>query len=311
MNNRRRFNTYIEHFRRQFGERVQKIAVNAGFTCPNRDGTIGIDGCLYCNNNAFNPSYCNSTKSISTQLEEGIEFMAVRYKRASKYLAYFQPYSNTYAPLQLLKQRYEEALNFPGVIGLVIGTRADCIDEEKLDYIKHLAQSHYIMVEYGIESCNNMTLKRLNRGLSFETTASAIQLTHQYGINVGGHIILGLPGESREEMLNHAQILSQLPLQTIKIHQLQIMRNTPLEQDFLLNPNCYQLFALKEYIDFVIQFTERLAPSIVIERFASEVPPRFLVAPNWGLIRNDQLTIMIEKKMAELDTWQGKFHANP
>lgn len=306
MYNRRRFNTYIDYFREQFGERVQKIAINAGFTCPNRYGKIGVSGCLYCNNEAFNPSYCDSNKTITTQLTEGIEFMSVRYKRASKYLAYFQPYSNTYAPIEVLKQRYEEALRFPGIIGLVIGTRADCIDEEKLNYLKQLSQSHYVMIEFGIESCNNLTLKKLNRGLTYEQTASAIHQCHEYGIKTGGHIILGLPGESRQEMLNHAAIISNLPLQTLKIHQLQIMRNTPLEQDYLQNPNQYQLFELKEYIDFVIQFTERLSPAFVIERFASEVPPRYLVAPNWGLIRNDQLTIMIEKRMKELDTWQGK-----
>lgn len=308
MFNGRRFNSYVEYFRKHFGERIQKIAVNAGFTCPNRDGTISDKGCLYCNNNAFNPSYCDKTKTITSQLSEGIKFMAVRYKRASKYLAYFQPYSNTYAPLQHLKQLYEEALNFPGVIGLVIGTRADCIDEEKLDYLKFLSKSHFIMLEYGIESCNNTTLNKLNRGLTFEETAKAIHLTHQYDIHVGGHIILGLPGETKEEMLNHAKIISQLPLQTLKIHQLQIIRNTPLEKDFIQNPQSYQLFSLNEYIDFVIQFTERLSPNIVIERFASEVPPRFLIAPNWGLIRNDLLTIMIDKRMIDLHTWQGKLY---
>jgi len=304
----RRFNSYSEYFKTTFGVRVQKVSIDAGFTCPNRDGLLAKGGCTYCNNDAFNPSYCDPNKPISQQLEEGIEFHLKRYRRAKKYLAYFQTYSNTYAPLDKLKKIYSEALNHPGIIGLVIGTRPDCIDDEKLEYFRELAEKYYIIIEYGIESCYDKTLKLINRQHTFEQSVEAIEKTASYGLKTGSHIIFGLPGESREEMMQQAAILSKLPLNNIKFHQLQIIKNTAMAVDYKKDPSQFDFFSLEEYIDFIIQFIENLNPNFIIERFTGEVPPRFLAGPNWGLIRNDQINNMIEKRIEEKNTWQGKYY---
>lgn len=302
---KRRFNSYAEYFRREFGGRVQKLSIDAGFTCPNRDGTKAIGGCSYCNNDAFNPSYCSPEKPVSQQILEGIEFHNVRYRRADNYLAYFQPYSNTYAPIGRLKEIYDEALSFENVVGLVIGTRPDCIDDEKLEYFARLSEKHYVIIEYGIESCYDRTLKMINRQQTFAETVEAIRRTKEFGIKTGGHIIFGLPGESREEMLDEAAIISELPLDTIKLHQLQIIKGTAMEKQYEADPTQFKFFELQEYIDLVINFTEQLNPEIVIERFAGEVPPRYLVGPSWGLIRNSEILVKIEKQLEARDTWQG------
>jgi len=302
----RRYNSYPEYFKKHFGERVQKISVDAGFTCPNRDGTLAFGGCTYCNNDAFNPSYCRPDKSVTQQIQEGIEFHAKRYRRANKFLVYFQAYSNTYAPLESLKKLYSEALAYPGIIGLVIGTRPDCIDHEKLGYFQELSQKHYIIIEYGIESCFNSTLEAINRQHTFEQSAEAIKQSAEAGIKTGAHIIFGLPGETTEQMLSEAEILSTLPITNIKFHQLQIVKGTPIEKDFRKNPEKFTLFELDEYINFIVKFIERLNPVFIIERFTGEMPPRFLTGPNWGLIRNDQVNRFIEIKMEELNTWQGR-----
>ncbi len=304
----RRFNSYTEYFKKYFGERVQKVTIDAGFTCPNRDGLLGRGGCTYCNNDAFNPSYCQPKKSVSQQIEEGIEFHKVRYRRANKYLAYFQAYSNTYAPLEALKKIYDQALSFPGVVGLVIGTRPDCIDEKKLAYFSKLSERYYIIIEYGIESCYNKTLDLINRQHTFEQSAEAIIKTANYGIKTGAHLIFGLPGETREEMLQEAKILSELPITTIKFHQLQIIKNTVMAAQYAKQASLFNLFELDEYINFIIRFIEQLNPDFIIERFTGEVPPRFLAGPNWGLIRNDQVNKQIENKLEELETWQGKLY---
>ncbi len=303
-----RYNAYSDYFRKTFGERVQKITVDAGFTCPNRDGTLARGGCTYCNNDAFNPSYCDPQKSVEQQVAEGITFHKVRYRRASKYLVYFQPYSNTYAPLSRLKTLYEQALKQEGVTGLVIGTRPDCVDEEKLDYLQQLSRKHYIIVEYGVESIYNTTLERINRRHTFEQSARAIEATARRGIHVGAHFIFGLPGESRQMMMDAVETVSQLPLTTIKFHQLQIVTGTAMAKDYKKHPAHYTLFSLDEYIDFIIRYTERLNPQFIIERFAGEVPPRFLAGPGWGLIRNDQINRAIEKEMEKRNTWQGKYY---
>ena len=302
----RRFNSYAEYFKREFGGRVQKLAIDAGFTCPNRDGSKGLGGCTYCDNDAFNPSYCLPEKSIRQQVEEGIEFHSKRYRRASRYLVYFQSYSNTYAPLDKLKELYTQALSMPGIIGLVIGTRPDCIDEKKLDYLRELAKTNYIMIEYGLESCYNHTLIRINRGHTFENAVSALEMTAKFELKSGAHIIFGLPGESREEMMAEADILSDLPISNIKFHQLQIIKGTRIALEYKKIPEDFPHFSLDDYIEFIIDFVEKLDPSIVIERFAGEVPPRFLDGPGWGLIRNDQVLARIEKRMAERNTWQGR-----
>lgn len=303
----RRYNAYAPYFKNLFGERVQKISVDAGFTCPNRDGSKGRGGCTYCNNDAFNPSYCDPNKSITQQVEEGIGFHKVRYRRAKNYLVYFQPYSNTYAPLDHLKNLYETALSYPEVAGLVIGTRPDCVDREKLQYLGELSKNHYITIEYGLESVYNETLKRINRQHTHEESIEAIRLSKECGLNVGAHFIFGLPGESRQMMLESVKEISSLPLNSVKFHQLQIVEGTAMAKDYTNNPADYDLFSFEDYVDFIIRFTERLNPAFIIERFAGEVPPRYLAGPGWGLIRNDQINVAIEKELERRDTWQGKF----
>jgi hypothetical protein len=307
-NHHRRFNSYAEYFKKEFGGRVQKLAIDAGFTCPNRDGLKGFGGCTYCNNDAFNPSYCHPEKPVRQQIEEGIEFHEKRYRRASKFLAYFQPYSNTYATVEKLNKIYEQALAFPDIIGLVIGTRPDCIDKEKLEYFSKLSENHYIMLEYGLESCYEHTLLRINRGHTFEEAVKALELTAQYKIKSGIHMIFGLPGETQEDMIKEAGILSALPIDNIKFHQLQIIKGTRMAKEFKDNPDDFIRFSLEDYIEFVIDFTERLNPAFVIERFAGEVPPRHLEGEGWGLIRNDQILNRIEIRMEERNTWQGKLY---
>ena len=323
----RRFNSYSNYFTKQFGGRVQKISIDAGFSCPNRDGKISTGGCTFCSNEAFNPSYCRPEKSIKQQIEEGIEFHQRRYRRANKYLAYFQPFSNTYKPLEELKRIYakafeaivsrqhtiqrrndmtSKALEAPEIVGIVIGTRPDLVDEALLQYINEIQQAHYVMLEYGVESVYDETLKRVNRGHDFATAEKAIRMTANYGIPCGAHFIFGLPGESKKMMLDAADIISQLPLTTVKFHQLQIFKGTKMAEEYLEHPEHFHLFDLEEYIDFVIDFAERLNPNIVIERFAGEVPPRFLVSEPWMKLRYDEVLAKIEKRMEERDTWQGK-----
>jgi radical SAM protein (TIGR01212 family) len=283
------------------------VTIDAGFTCPNRDGTAGIGGCTYCDNDAFNPSYCNPAKPILQQIEEGIEFHEKRYHSADKYLAYFQAYSNTYSSLYKLKEIYLTALDHPKITGLVIGTRPDCIDENKLDFFKALSEKYYIIIEYGIESCYDRTLSKINRGHSFRDSVTALENTASRGIRTGMHLIIGLPGESKEEILAEAGIISSLPVNNLKLHQLQIIKNTSMAEEYSANPGNFCFFSLEEYIDFIIDFIEGLHPGIVIERFAGEVPPRYLAAQGWGLIRNEKIIMMIDKRLKERDTWQGKY----
>jgi radical SAM protein (TIGR01212 family) len=303
--NSRPFNAYAAYCKQKYGERLQKISIDAGFTCPNRDGTSGSGGCTYCDNNAFNPSYCKSTKPILQQINEGIEFHLKRYRRANSYIAYFQPYSNTYASLEKLKMLYEEALSHPLIAGLSIGTRPDCIDEEKLEYLKFLSEKKIISIEIGIESCYDDTLQRINRGHDFEQTVQALELIRKYDLFCGGHVIFGLPGESPDMMMAEAEILSALPINMLKFHQLQILRHTAMEKEYEEKPSDFYHFTLNGYIEFIIGFLERLSPGIIIERLAGEVPPRFLLNNHWGLIRYDQVLSMIEKKMIETGSRQG------
>jgi radical SAM protein, TIGR01212 family len=287
---------------------VQKVTIDAGFTCPNRDGSKGVGGCTYCNNDGFNPSYCQPYKTITHQIEEGVEFHANRYRKAGKFLAYFQAFSNTYAPLDVLKERYDEALQYPGVIGLVIGTRPDCVDSEKLDYFQQLAEKHYVIIEYGLESCNNKTLQQINRGHTFEEAVWALEETAKRGIKTGAHFILGLPGESRNDMMDQLDTINKLPLNNIKFHQLQILKNTQMAKRYEQHPEEFEFFEMKEYIDFFIKLLEKLNPDFVLERFAAEVPPRYLAGPGWGLVRNFMLLQMLEKRLEQLNTWQGRLY---
>jgi radical SAM protein (TIGR01212 family) len=304
----RRFNAYSNYFRKIYGGRLQKISIDAGFTCPNRDGTAGTGGCTYCNNDAFNPSYCDPANTISNQLGKGMEFLRKRYREPAAYLAYFQAFSNTYAPLDRLKVLYEEALTFPGIKGLIIGTRPDCIDTEKLEYFRELSEKHFIAIEYGVESCYDKTLRRINRGHSFRQAADAIRMTAERGIKTGAHFIFGLPGETRDEMLMEAEIISALPLHTVKFHQLQIIKGTFMEKEYLQHPTDFNLFSFDDYVNFFILFLERLNPEIVVERFTGEAPPDYLLEQRWNKRRTDEIVRIVEKKLEELNTWQGRLY---
>lgn len=299
------YNDFPGFLRKCFPYKVQKISLNAGFTCPNRDGTKGWGGCTYCNNQTFNPDYCRTEKTISTQLEEGKRFFAHKYPEM-KYLAYFQAYTNTYAELEGLKRKYEEALEVEGVVGLVIGTRPDCMPEELLRYLEELNRRTFLMVEYGIESTSDETLRRINRGHTYADTVEAVQRTSACGILTGGHIILGLPGETHDGMVEQAGVLSELPLSTLKIHQLQLIRGTRMAHDFAENSAGFHLFAeVDEYIDLVIDYVEHLRPDLVLERFVSQSPKDLLIAPDWGL-KNYEFVARLQKRMKERGAYQGK-----
>jgi uncharacterized protein len=305
---KRRFNSYSAHIKRHFGGRVQKVSIDAGFTCPNRDGTKGSGGCTYCNNDAFNPSYCTPRKSITAQIDEGIEFHQTRYRRATGYLAYFQAYSNTYAPVSELEDMYHEALNHPGVLGIVVGTRPDCIDESILALLKEISKKQYVIIEYGVESCSDETLKNINRGHTFQEAVTAIEMTAAAGIQTGAHFIFGLPGESRQQMLNSAAIISKLPLTSVKFHQLQIISGTTMEREYTMMPDEFVVFAFEEYMEFFIDFLEIFNPGIIVERFTGEAPPRMVIAPRWGKKRSDEIMNIFEKRLEERNTWQGKLY---
>ncbi len=304
----RRYNSQSDHIKEKYGVRLQKLVVDAGFTCPNRDGSKGRGGCSFCDNNAFHPNYSTPDKSITQQLDEGIEFHRGRYRRAGGYLAYFQPYSNTYAPLEKLRALYEEALAHPEVKGLVIGTRPDCVDAAKLDYLASLAKEHIVIVEYGIESCYDATLQHINRGHSWEDAVRAVEMTAGRGLATGAHFIFGLPGESREMMMAAADKINSLKIDSVKFHQLQIIKGTKMEEEFSLHPERFETFTLEGYIDFFVDFLERLRPDLVIERFAGEVPPRFVNSTPWGLVRNAELNRMLEARLEKRESFQGRLY---
>ena len=285
------YNDFGTWLRKQFPDfRVQKISIDAGFTCPNRDGRISTGGCTYCDNRTFNPSYCDRNKSIREQLKEGKNFFNRKYSNM-KYLAYFQAFTNTYGSVDLLKKMYEEALQEEDIVGLVIGTRPDCISTPLLDYLEQLSRQTFLIVEYGIESANNDTLRRINRGHTFECSKKAVEMTAERGIFTGGHIILGLPGEDREESLRQAPIISSLPLNILKIHQMQIIKGTRLAEEYLQNP--FPLYTVEEYVRLIADYISLLRKDLVLERFVSQSPPELLVAPRWGL-KNYQFVHLLE-----------------
>lgn len=290
------YKDYSHWIREHFPFRVQKISVDAAFSCPNRDGRLSLGGCTFCDNKTFNPSYCDRGKSITQQLEEGKAFFAKKYPEM-KYLAYFQAYSNTYAPLEELKRKYEEALAVDDVVGLVIGTRPDCVSDEALDYLQQLNQRTFLIVEYGIESANDNTLRRINRGHTFDCSRQAIIKAHQRGIITCGHIILGLPGEDEEEMLHQASTISQLPLDILKLHQLQIIKGTPLAKEYEAHP--FHVFSAEEYVNLVIRYVSKLRNDLDLERFVSQSPPNMVIAPKWGL-KNHEFTDLLNKRIREL-----------
>lgn len=297
------YNDYGAWMRRQFPFRVQKISIDAGFSCPNRDGHISHGGCTFCDNRTFNPSYCQPSKSITEQITEGKEFFRHKYPDM-KYLAHFQAFSNTYATLDTLQRRYEEALSAEDVVGIVIGTRPDCVSDEILNYLESLNQQTFMIVEYGIESVSDDTLRRVNRGHNFECSRRAIIETHNRGILTGAHIILGLPGESAEDNVRQANIISALPIDILKLHQLQIIRGTQLAAEYERQP--FNLYTADEYIDLCRRYIERLRPDMVLERFVSQSPKELLVAPKWGL-KNYEFANRFVNYMKRMDSWQGKY----
>jgi len=303
----KRYNNYSTFIKSRFKQRVQKISLDTGFTCPNRDGSKGTGGCTYCNNNSFNPDYCEPQKSITAQLQEGIDFFSKKYK-SQQYLAYFQAYTNTYADFELLKKLYTEAISFPSVIGMVIGTRPDCINEDIVDFLSELSKEYYISLEFGVESTINRTLDLINRCHSFEETTKAYEMAKDKGLHLGAHMIIGLPGESREDILSHATELSKLPIATLKLHQLQIIKNTMMAFQLKQNPEMFNLFSIDEYIDLITDFIAMLRPDIIIERFISESPADLLLAPKWGGLKNFEIVNKIDKKMVEKNLWQGKYY---
>jgi len=304
--NRRRFNSYADYCKRIYGGRLQKLSIDAGLTCPNRDGYIAYGGCIYCDGKSFNPSYCNSGLSIADQIKEGILFHKKRYKRAVGYIAYFQTYSNTYCSVDKLRNMCEEVLRCDGVVGISIGTRADCLNNDIMDYLVELKERIHLMLEIGIESCYEETLNLINRGHSFKDVLNALRICKERGIDVCGHFIFGLPGESKEMIINEAVEISKLPLKSIKIHQFQLIKGTVVESMYNSNKDLFKMYSLEEYVDLVIDFLERLNPNIMIERLSGEVPPKYLVLNSFGLIRSNKILSIIEKRMEDKDTWQGK-----
>ena len=313
----KRYRTYVGYCREKYGERLQKLVIDAGFTCPNRDGTVGRGGCTYCDNAAFHPGYSSPGKSIAEQLSEGIEFHKVRYRNAGHYLAYFQSYSNTYAPLSVLRERWGEALSHPSVVGIVVGTRPDCVDGEILDALAALSDRPFeqargrferpvVVVEYGIESCYDLTLKHINRGHDFACAQRAVAMTASRGLDCGAHFIFGLPGETPSMMLDECAMINDLPLTSVKFHQLQIIKGTAMEKEEASYPERFTRWTLDEYLDFIVAVLQRLRPTLAIERVAGEVPPRFVSETRWGLIRNFEILRLLDARMEELGDFQGQ-----
>lgn len=348
----KRYNSYAQHWRRLYGERLQKLVIDAGFTCPNRDGAIGTGGCTYCDNAAFHPGYSTPAKSLAEQIDEGISFHRRRYPRAKHYLAYFQAYSNTYGTLERLRRVYEEALSHPNIVGIVIGTRPDCVDEPKLDYLAALSRgevldgwrrdlrridrleqgspeagfrtssdeaqrketgnegvgidSPIVVIEYGIESCYDASLRRSNRGHDFECARRAVEMTAERGLDTCAHFILGLPGESRQMLVDQCGLISSLPLRSVKFHQLQIVKGTKMEAEHAAAPQDFYRPGLDEYLDLIVDILERLRPDLCIERVAGEVPPRFVNETPWGLVRNFDILHRLDERLSLRDTYQGR-----
>jgi len=303
--NKEPFNSYSRFIKSIFTERVQKISIDAGFTCPNRDGSKARGGCTYCDNKTFNPFYCSPEKSVTQQLNEGIAFFEPKYK-TQKYLAYFQAYTNTYDELSKLKQLYDEALSHSKVVGMVVSTRPDCINKEIVDLLNSYTNKFHIVLEIGIESTKNSTLQRINRGHNFEETKKAFELTKNTNLHIGGHLIIGLPTETETNILQHAKEISQLNIQTLKLHQLQVIKATAMAKDYIDNPQDYNLFDVDIYIELMIKFLENLRPNIIVERFASESPPDMIIAPKWNGVKNYAITDKIRNEMLRRNTWQGK-----
>jgi radical SAM protein (TIGR01212 family) len=299
----KRYYSYRNYLNNKYGERVQKISVHAGLTCPNRDGTLGQNGCTYCNNNSFIPGYCQPQDSIKEQINKGMQFLKNRYK-VKKFFVYFQPYSNTYAPLEILANLYQEALSIKEVVGLTIGTRPDCIDDDKIAFLAELAKNYDITIEYGLESISDATLNKINRGHDFQSYLNALDKTAGKGINICTHIIIGFPWESKEFWLQEADVLSNLATDFLKIHQLHLVKDTVLAQQYLEKK--FHLLTYHEYLDIIISFLERLNPKMVIQRLFGEAPADLLIAPNWHMPKSKMLQ-ELKNELIRRDSWQGKY----
>ena len=293
------FGTWLQA---ELGCKAQKLSVDAGLTCPNRDGTLGRGGCTFCDNRTFNPAYCRQGGSITDQLEAGKRFFSRKYP-TMKYLAYFQSYSNSYGTLSHLKELYEEALRVPDVVGLVIGTRPDCMPDALLEYLEELNRHTFLLVEYGVESANEETLVRVNRGHTFAQARECIIRTAQRGIRVGVHMILGFPWETRSELIRQAQLIASLPITTLKLHQLQVIRGTQLAREYELHP--WPLPTAEEYVDLVLEYISHLPSSLVLERFVSQSPPEYVIAPRWGL-KNHEFSALVKKAIQKRSTQLGQ-----
>lgn len=280
--------------KRRLGCKCQKISINAGFTCPNRDGRLGVGGCSFCNNQTFNPDYCETRKSVTEQLEEGKRFFRHKYPDM-RFLAYFQAYTSTYASVEHCISLYEEALKVEDVVGIVISTRPDCMPDALLDYLEDLNRRTFVLVEYGVESANDETLRAINRGHTFQASVEAIERTARRGIAVGAHIILGLPSEDKDELLRQADLIARLPLTTLKLHQLQIIKGAQMEKQFREHP--WHVFSVEEYVDLVSAYLSRLPRTLVIDRFVSSSPKQLLVAPQWGL-KNFEFANLIRNRLS-------------
>lgn len=305
----RRYNDYPTFIKQKFGGRVQKISVNVGFSCPNRDGTKGIGGCIYCDNKTFKPGYCEPEKSVSNQINQGVAFFEKKYPDM-KYMAYFQSYTNTYAPIADLHKLYQEAIQHENVVGLVIGTRPDCINVEIIEMLSEINRSVPVVIEFGLESTRDKTLEEINRCHTWQDSVDAITLCDSYGIETGGHLILGLPGETEKDILAHAAEISSLPLKTVKLHQLQVTKNTKLAKLYQENSAYVNLFSFEDYKAIVIKFLEQLNPDIIVERFVSTSPLDKLIAPKWNQMKNFEIVAQIEKELEKQNTWQGRLFKN-
>ena len=298
----RRYNAFGQYMKTLYHVPVYTVNVDAGFTCPNRDGTVATGGCIYCNNDSFRPTACTSTSSLREQIEKGIPYLRSRYG-AEKFIVYFQPYTNTYASVAVLERLYREALDNPGVIGLAIGTRPDCVDKGKIALLETLAQDHFVLVEYGLQSIYDKTLEFINRGHDYACFKNALAMTVGRGIRVGAHLILGLPTETRDETLGMADELSQLPIEFLKIHQLQVVKETALAELYAAKP--FPTFGYEEYLSMLADFIERLSPRIILQRLFAAAPDDILIAPIWNKTRSEflrDLDIFMEKQ----GSYQGK-----
>ena len=307
--NGRRYHVYNDWVKKEYGGRLQKVSIDAGFTCPNRDGLLGIGGCTFCNNEGFSPSYLREQRDLVVQIDTGIEFMRRRYPRSKGFLAYFQSYSSTYEELDRLKEIYDIALDHPDISGIVIGTRPDCLPEETLDYLAELSMRTLVELEIGIESCNDEVLRESLRGHDFACTEDAIRRAARRGLFITGHLLLGLPLETHDSLIDGARALSGLPLDALKFHHLQIVRGTRLANQYRAAPASVSLLDPESYLDSVIDMLEHLPPNIKVQRLGSEVPPDVLVSPDWGM-RLSKFPALLEARLQARDSWQGRLFAD-